>query len=71
MNGTDVEKFFNQLIELQVSALSGDKEIVLEKIKELIPTYNQPLPVSYQNGNYPEIIKPAGRGELSDFSAAV
>ncbi|MBI5096852.1 MAG: polysaccharide biosynthesis protein, partial [Nitrospirae bacterium] len=71
MNGTDVEKFFNQLIELQVSALSGDKEIVLEKVKELIPTYNQPLPVSYPSGNYPEIIKPTSRDDLSDFSATV
>ena len=69
-NGSDAEKFFNQLIELQVSALSGDKEVVLKKIKELIPTYNQPLPVSCQNGSYPEIIKPtsrpANRDDLSD-----
>lgn len=69
MNGSDVEKFFNQLIELQVRALGGDKESVLEMIRGLIPAYNQTPPVSYQSGNYPEIIKPTSRGDLSDFSA--
>ncbi|MDZ4384010.1 MAG: hypothetical protein U0940_00855, partial [Nitrospirota bacterium] len=71
MNGSDVEKFFNQLIELQVRALSGDKESVLAMIKELIPAYNQPPPVSYTGGDYSEIIKPTNRGDFSDFSAAM
>ena len=70
-NGSDAEKFFNRLIELQVYALGGDKEGVLEKIKELIPTYNQTPAVSYQNGDYPEIVKPIGQGDLSDFSATM
>jgi len=40
-NGIDAEKFFDQLIGLQVLALGGDKDGVLEKMKELIPAYNQ------------------------------
>ena len=40
-NGIDAEKFFDQLIGLQVLALGGDKDGVLDKMKELIPAYNQ------------------------------
>lgn len=40
-NGIDAEKFFNQLIELQVRALGADKDGVLSAMKDLIPTYSQ------------------------------
>ena len=42
---------------------------MLEKMKELIPAYNQTPADTSQNGSYPEIIKSIGRDGLSDFSA--
>ena len=42
-NGIDAGKFFNQLTELQIKALGGDKDGVLSTMKDLIPTYNKTL----------------------------
>lgn len=66
----DTEAFFNQLIELQVSALGGDRVQVLKKIKELVPSYNPTRIESYQNGDIPRLIQPKGIDSinLSDYS---
>ena len=74
-NGKDTEEFFNQLIDLQVSAVGGDKDQIMEKIRELVPAYNpafvEPLE-SAQNGSYPGVVSPRALDiqGLTDLSAS-
>ena len=55
-NGRESEEFFNQLIELQVRVLEGDKSLIMEKIRELIPTYNPTFVEPRQNRGYPGVV---------------
>ena len=71
-NGKESEEFFNQLIELQVRVLEGDKSLILEKIRELIPTYNPTFVEPRQNGGYPGIVSSRAliSRNLTDLSAS-
>lgn len=71
-DNSDSERFFSQLIELQISALGGDKDQTLNRIKGLVPSYNPTTVTVSQNGNYPgSIISPnIDTIGLSDLSAS-
>ena len=74
-NGKDTEEFFNQLIDLQVSALSGDKDQIMEKIRELVPSYNPTFVEpreSAQNESHPGMVSPRALDKqgLTDLSAS-
>ena len=70
---SNLEEFFKSLIELQVSALEGDKDQTLAKIKHLVPSYNPASVEIHQNGNYPVMTRSQVIDSMdhSDFSASL
>lgn len=51
-NNIDSKKFFSQLMELQTGVLRGDKRYLIEKMKELVPTYNPAFTEPYKGVSY-------------------
>lgn len=54
-NDMDPKRFISKLIELKMGALGGNKELIIERIKDLVPTYQQSLVNHYTNVDYTNI----------------
>ncbi|MBI5194399.1 MAG: polysaccharide biosynthesis protein [Nitrospirae bacterium] len=52
----DSKRFFSKLIDLKIHALGGNKELIIERIKDIVPTYQQTCINHYTNGDYTKVV---------------
>ena len=73
VHNNDSAKFFDQLIGLQISALGNDKMDLIEKMKQIVPTYNPGFYEPIKNGDELKIVhthtQRTESTSISDFTA--
>ncbi|MDD5435045.1 MAG: hypothetical protein PH343_06420, partial [Nitrospira sp.] len=53
------KRFFSKLIDLKMGALSGNKERIMARIKDIVPSYQPGFRDTFTNGDYTKVVNEA------------